>query len=127
VKVSAKLNIELATANNLISDDRVVCALWDNDIYFLNRTRCVSIVITLGVFDKNARTGLRPSAGRSDEDHRQRKTASQHRDFLPPLKHDPEKLHDFSDKIMRRNNALEQDSDSISVNLAVEVNVRTSA
>jgi hypothetical protein len=34
------------------------------------------------------------------------------------LKHDPEKLHDFSDKIMSRNNALDQDSDSISGNPA---------
>jgi predicted DNA-binding ribbon-helix-helix protein len=37
-----------------------------------------------------------------------------------PLKHDPEKLHDFSDEIMRRNNALEKDSDSISGNLALD-------
>jgi hypothetical protein len=37
---------------------------------------------------------------------------------IAPLKHDPEKLHDFSNKIVRRNNALEQDSDSISGNLA---------
>jgi hypothetical protein len=29
------------------------------------------------------------------------------------LEHDPEKLHDFSDKIMRRNNALEHERDSI--------------
>ena len=33
--------------------------------------------------------------------------------FQIPLEHDPEKLHDFSDKIMRRNKAVRAESDSI--------------